>query len=659
MCTGRVCTIGFLASVAFFLLGGCPPLESTGTGDEATKLERFQSAEELVSYFQTQARQRHTEAVRARDYGWGPWGGVLAINDAATGAEDSGSGDQTADTEFSTTNLQEAGVDEGDLFKSDGQYFYVASDNWLYIVQATPTSALAQVGKLELDHPIAALYLYESKVIALASVYTELSDSDGIATEIWPPYRWESSLAAYEIDVSTPTTPSVTAEMEVDGTLIDSRLTNGRLILVMTYLPPLELPLSTPTIDALTVDELLPDMTTGAGGAPLVVATDWYHPDVADGFETTVVATLDASDVTSKLGAVAIMARAGTIYSTTETLYISDTDYDATNNYREKTVLHKFAYDADGVAQYVGTGAVPGRLLNQFSLGENDAYLRVATHVSNWQRFWFGDIAVSMANAASEAAAEDVVAPTGPYNAVYVLHESAGGLEVVGQVENIAPGEDLYAARFMGTRGFLVTYLQTDPLFVVDLSDPTAPTVAGELEVPGFSEYLHPYGDDLLIGVGRSGTDGTVVGAQLSLFNVSDLSNPTLIDQIALGGYGSYSEVSNTHKAFTFMPNSGRLAIPVVLWAETTGGVDDQLYSYGPFDGVICYQVSAAGFTELGRLANPTTEEFTSPYMWWGYYYSLRRAAFIGDDIYAITPAGVRGAPLSDFTASTTALFSE
>jgi hypothetical protein len=315
-------------------------------------------------------------------------------------------------------------------------------------------------------------------------------------------------------------------------------------------------------------------------------------------------------------------------------------------------------------------------LLSQFSLGEHEGYLRVATHISDYS-FGGGGIAVDVVGtdatgstpvsaadssggreqdqdpADGTTTPDDTVTVTADEvqnsekNAVYVLAENAGTLEVVGQIDDIAPGEQLYAARFMGARGFLVTFVQIDPLFVLDLADPTNPQIAGELELPGYSDYLHPFGDNLLIGVGHSSRQspwgGTITDAlQLSLFDVSDLANPTLVDQLEVGGYGSSSDVSYTHKAFTFLPDRGLLAIPAELMSEQNDPFGEGWYYNPDFDGILCYNVDATdGFTELGRLSSVVYEE-----LGWTQW---RRAAIIDDGLFAVTPAGVRAVDLADF----------
>jgi inhibitor of cysteine peptidase len=685
-----------LTVLTITLTAGCPPSGGgggSGGGDEGpAALEAFASGDELLSYFRTQALAQ-SNANRGTDvsgsiFGSVPLGGAAPAPEVApVGADTAGQTDGS--TSYSTTNIQEEGVDESDVFKSDGVNFYIAKGKTLRIVRATPTAEMEEIAKVEFDNYIESLYLVGDQAIVLAEAYGNSYYGGPMPMRaqtadvmMWPPYYVDASVSVAQVDISDPAAAGITKQMKFDGSLVASRVTNNRLILVLTIAPTLPDNPTVLTLAGLTLNNVLPKMHDNAGAeGPMVPPENWYHPVSPDGYFTTAVMTLDASDIESVVGSVAVMANAGTIYASTEALYLTNTDYTLDNQYRETTAVHKLAFDADGVAQYAASGTVPGRLLNQFSLGELDGYLRLATHISNFggwvegsgggvvvdevapapaaagdgqaQADNSGDGATGSAGSGTGAAGPGTTVtasstpPEDPHNAVYVLQEQDGVLEIVGSVEDIAPNENLYAARFIGTRGFLVTFQQIDPLSVLDLSDPTDPKLVGELKIPGYSDYLHPFGDNLLIGVGRSTVqfpEGFTEpgGVQLSLFDVSDLANPTLIQQLTVGGYGSQSDVSYTHKAFTFLPDRGLLAIPGVLMSEQgdpwSGG-----YSWQPeFDGVLCFNVDATGFTELGRVSSVIYDELG--------WTEWRRGAFIGDTVYAVTPAGIRAASLTDFT---------
>jgi len=641
----------------------------------------FESEAELVSYFRQQVRAsrmpRGGSLLDALGALFGALGAAPPLDDRAGGTGIEGEG-----TSYSGTNLQEAGVDESDTFKSDGEYFYIAKEQSLGIVCAYPTEGLAEVARVDLGFWVDSLYLFSDPeqelktVIALGTQYEDVGGGFNGRPEIliWPPYYRGSKVAIAQIDVSDPENPTIIGQAELDGCLVSSRLTNGRLIVVLTILP--QLPEGRPELlNTVTIDEVLPQMRV-AGGAPvpLVPWQNWLHPEPPDGYAQTAVVTLDAADIETVVASVAVLAQAGTIYASPNALYLTDTEYDITRNFRETTSIHKFAFDEDGAARYAASGSVPGRLLNQFSLSEHEGYLRVATHRAGFGVVWAFDeeVLVGSETGQDEPSSDDGTEPDegteepseweDPQNAVYVLAESEGELTIVGSLEGIAPNEDIYAARFLGTHGFLVTFRQIDPLHVLDLSDPANPRIVGELEVPGYSDYLHPLGQTHLIGVGRSVMTtewgGVVPDAiQLSLFDVSDWEHPTLVQQVTFGGPGSYSEVSYTHKAFTLFEYNGQtlVAIPVEgpgLFAGEFGQVPLCFNPLGPlaegiqptchFAGVVCYSVDpAVGFTYVGYLSSAPP--------WWP---AWQRAAFIEDTLYALTPDGVRAAPVENLEAS-------
>lgn len=671
-------TLTFTAVTLALLLGGCPPFTPTPPGSDdpgPARLKPFESANDLLVYFRQQA-----QTSRDRDnYGLGR--GVFGLPLAAPGAAEDGAGvdDQAGGTDagatdeatsFSATNLQEVGVDESDIFKTDGEFFYIAGDQTLHIVQAEPAADLAEVAQLTLDLAyIAELYLSDDTLIALGPAPGD-SPGDEYEDMSWPPYDTAARLRILQLDVSDPANPVVTHQTELDGGLATSRLIGDRLIVVLTVQPSLPEVANAITLGRMTLDEILPKVRRANATDEAIPWERWLRPETPDGYGMTAVLTIDATNIETLVGSTAVLANAGTIYASPQALYLTDTTYDGSYSTRPVTAIHKFTFDDEGIARYTASGYVPGRLLNQFSLGEHEGYLRVATHITDWAVF--GDVFVGVAmvdvpvadTAEAPAGSDDDavarddeqtqqddtslddVAP--PYNGVYVLGENAGALEIVGAVEKIAPNERIYAARFLGSRGFLVTFRQIDPLFVLDLSTPTEPAILGELKIPGYSEYLHPVGDTHLIGVGRSVEVIEPAGfsepgaVQLSLFDVSDWANPMLVQQIEVGGAHSQCDVSDTHKAFTYMDETQQLALPVRLTPDGTSWFEWDDFA---FQGVVCYDVDLeTGFIERGRVASINSNVY--------WYSSWQRAAFIGDHLYAVTPEGVRAAALDGFAVT-------
>src|SRR3989344_1143030 len=329
--------------------------------------------------------------------------------------------------------------------------------------------------------------------------------------------------------------------------------------------------------------------------------------------------------------------------------------------YREqdKSVVHRIEIN-NGDINYIGSGEVPGTPLNQFSMDESNGYFRIATTTTNFALFarpigvvtsGSGSSGVAVADPGQTAPGsepdvtgpdqpvEKPVVPTQPstFNNVYVLDSS---MSVVGRLENLAPGERIYSARFVGDRAYLVTFVRMDPLFVIDLSNPTAPSVLGELKIPGVSDYLHPYDATHIIGVGQNSQDidGRVAfkGLKISLFDVSDVGNPQEIAKYELGGRGTYSEAFNDHKAFLFSLSKNLLVIPVSLY-------EDNGQSWGDLAWQGAYRVGMdpTGTSVKGRVTHANSTD-----IWMN---QIRRSLYIDNVLYTVSDGKIKANALGDF----------
>ncbi|MBI4019134.1 MAG: beta-propeller domain-containing protein [Candidatus Aenigmarchaeota archaeon] len=333
----------------------------------------------------------------------------------------------------------------------------------------------------------------------------------------------------------------------------------------------------------------------------------------------------------------------------------------------QKTVIHRISID-NGNIQYAANGEVPGMPLNQFSMDEHDGYFRIATTTNNfWGGWGFGGIAVrstevvsstggSSGIASTETASSPVMKTTedtiesgveepvqellpdrlprdSSKNNVYVLDM---GMNVVGKIEGLAEGETIHSARFMGDRAYLVTFRQTDPLFAIDLSEPANPKVLGELKVPGVSQYLHPYGENYLIGIGHDATDeGRLMGLKLSLFDISDMSNPKEVSTQILGDKGSFSYATYDHKAFLFSAGKGLLVIPVYLTESD--------YKY-VWQGAYVFAVSEAGFELKGKIAHQYNG---TEYDYYQSEDSVNRALYMDNALYTLSQSEIKATDLT------------
>jgi len=585
--------------------GCCPPTEESVAG-----LIQFGSADELQRYFLDQGQMAR------RCHGGGAMDGIgqFMLMPGAAAPEATG-GRQDGSEPFSDTNLQEAGVDEADVVKTDGVHFFIAAKGQLRIVKARPPEDLAVVGQVEVPGQVEAMYLYDGKAVVLSSV-------SGVPGEQLA-FAADGQTAVTVFDVSDVTEPTIVKSMVFDGWLNTSRRIEGRLRVILTMYAY--------DVAPQDPDTWRPRQYIGDGGGRFEAMgqyDDFYHPVTPDGVGITSIVSVDLDDLGADPQSVSVLGDAEVVYASREALYLTDSKYGYGSTPRQTTVFHKFDITGDQVV-YVGSGSVTGRVLNSFSLGEHEGYLRVATTVG-----WMGGEGANTLR-----------------TQVHVLGESGSSLVQVGMLDGLAPGEDLYAARFVGDRGFLITFVKVDPLFVLDLSNPGEPRVEGELKVPGYGEYIHPMDENHLITLGKDADlDGEMVwyqGVQLCLFDVSDPNDPQLLDRVVLGTRGTESEALNDHHAFNYFADQDALAVPICL---SEGGPGGPILGEPTFRGLYVYRVTPAdGFELLGRIA---TQDKAPVYCgWWSNGQDWTRSVFVDSDVYAVTSEVVRAAPLADVSS--------
>jgi hypothetical protein len=398
----------------------------------------------------------------------------------------------------------------------------------------------------------------------------------------------------------------------------------------------------------------------------LAPCAQFWRPGKGGGFHILDVATLQLDAEQPALQHAAIVSQGGVVYASTESLYVVTHPYFSTfwSGWADRATwrafpgsVHKFdiATHADH-AQYVATGIVPGHVLNQFSMDEEGGFVRIATTIE--APAWVGgpvamgarDIAVDSGEAvADEMVTQPPVDACGrpvpstsqvdcdqtSSNHLFVLGEAdhPSGVKVLtikGAVRNLACGERIYSARFMGNKGFMVTFRTVDPLFTFDLTDPANPKQLGELKIPGFSEYVHPLDDEAtkLLTVGRQADEcGRQTGAlQLSIFDVADMTNPKQLHTFEIDGW-AHSEAEHNHKAFNYFADRKLLAIPVTAY--------DSSNWYGSTIGMKVFGIDVqTGITPKADIAHSGTTcygEANDAYGLYRWPASARRALTIGD----------------------------
>ena len=557
------------------------PTVDVGAVELTAGLIPFSACDELLRYLQDEASAR--VGPYGLDGGW--YGPVMPLATRAVGGpvlemamafDDSMGVAPTPGVDFSGTNVQEAGIDEPDLVKTDGVRIVVVEGDGLHVIDPSGDSP-TPVGRLALTgHWGGELLLSGDRawVLADTDAYYEEGSMPMVpaVARILPPGRWRPLTSIIEVDLSDPTTPTVVGTLTVEGRYVSARVVNGAARVVVSSAPD-DLPFVMPQTPAAedraervnrqvvaetTVEDWVPSFVFEAGDGSLVngrlVDCDRVsHPVAFAGFSTLSVLTVDLTSPLRAPDATAVLADGETVYAGHQNLYVATTEYPEPvpsddeaawlrmeNDYA--TSIHQFRVTDPSTTEYLASATVPGHVLNQFSMSELDSHLRVAT--TSGAPWGFDEKAES---------------------AITVLARDGAELVEVGRVGNMGRGERIHAVRFLGDTAFVVTFRRTDPFYVVDLSDPTAPTVRGELKITGYSGYLHPVGADLILGIGQEATEeGMTTGAKATLFDVSDPALPTELDTWS-PGWGS-SAVEWDHRAFLWWPPEALAVMPFTDW---------------------------------------------------------------------------------------------
>ena len=570
---------------------------------------------------------------------WGPWPvDDLAMMDGEAVAEASPTPGR--DQDFSGTNVQVEGVDEPDIVKTDGERIVLISEGSLIVVDVTGDEP-RETGRLRLDHlAVQSLFLSGDKVLLLGSSWIShpVPFLEGDTAE-FAPVPQSPTVQLMEVDISSD--PEIVRTMSIDGSFISGRMVGDTTRLVMTS-GPVGFEWSYPSgsglraeREAIEENREIVRNSTEENWIPYYVITDTdgdvldegvlfdcdraRHPEEFSGLNMLSVMTIDLGAGLDVVDATGVLATGSTVYSSAESLYVATQGWQTwqwargeTRDDRPESVtteIHKFDISDATTTEYAATGQVEGFLFNQFAMDEHEGLLRVASTTSpNWWGTGFESESM-----------------------VTVLHDVDGELVRVGRVDGLGETEQIYSVRFLGDVGYVVTFRQTDPLYTLDLSDPTDPRVVGELEILGYSAYLHPLGGDLLMGVGQDATDrGRVQGTQVSIFDVSDPAKPSRVDTYTLSE-GSNSQVEYDHHAFLYWDPERLAMIPVQQWRWDDKGEE-------AFFGAVGLRVSDNGdLAEVEKVVHPggTGEKN------WDWRAQILRSIVIGDSVYTVSAKGI------------------
>jgi hypothetical protein len=599
-----------------------------------------------------------------------------ATSDVALAAEATTDSAGRAGSDFSVTNVHVQGVDEADRVKYDGEHLYVLSTSQAHYARILPLAepmstaqeAPAQSVRILRTHPelaqataVAEIPLNEgAHNRSLTHLYLRKNEKglgqDLITiSEVYEPVAWldhpsddasldPATMANGEVmlspvlylpvggsarldvfDVSTPERPRPSWTLDVDGRLINSRKVGSILYLVTQYQPHLEGIIRYPTdsfgrqsnerlIAETPISQLLPSFQVDEGEPrALVRENDCFLPKTLKPNQGHAeIVTISAFDMRSRelVSSVCLNTHVSGLYASPTSLYLGGSVRG------QETGIHKFSLDQGQIA-YRGTGKVRGTLnwaAPSFSMDEQDGYLRIVTT----EHFGWRDGRADLHHELN----------------VFRSLDGSDELELVATLPNEEqpaaigkPGEDIFAVRFMGDRGYIVTFERIDPLYVLDLSDHHNPRIAGELEVPGFATYLHPVGDGYLASVGQDAdSEGMPTEVKIELFDVRDIANPQSVGRHLVGGRGSWSQALHDLQAFTFLPvgdDQFRFTVPVDSWSPEAWR-ENRLFFY-EINGLSGEQ---AELREVGSLMAETGETWRS--------YGASRARLHGDTVFYI-----------------------
>lgn len=535
-------------------------------------------------------------------------------------AEPSSSKGDSAYNDYSETNVQVSGVDEADIVKTNGDYIYYLANGNLYIIK------VSKAGKMNIEKTIKInnnyyypneMYIDDNYITVVGNEYKSIKNDKDTSDSLKNRY-YETSFSTVKIyDINSY---ELVRSFEIIGNYVSSRKINDDIYIISNHYIYNK------------YSEILPLYidTAISNDINYIEATDIYYFKNFEECNYMIISSLSLDNLDKEADIQTYLGAGNQIYASTDNLYVAKVEYQnnlttnsvikRTDDFKQSTKIHKFKIK-DGNVEYIASGTVDGALLNQFSMDEYNGYFRITTTCNiNWDE---------------------------STNNMFVLD---GKMNVVGSVEGLAKGEKIYSTRFMGDKCYVVTYKTVDPLFVIDLSNPRAPKVLGELKIPGYSEYLHPLGENYLIGFGHDSVEKSYInwdgdaevtaynmGLKLAIFDVSDLSNPKELYSVKIGGRGSLSELSDNHKALLFNEEKGIFAFPATIYKDG-GFYDNGVPRYGEvdFEGALVFDLSVENGIKLrGKVTNNDKS-----------YGDIERLIYINDILYTLSNEMIKASDL-------------
>lgn len=603
-------------------------------------------------------------------------------------------------TDYSGTNIQVEGVDEADVIKTDGKNAYAIVHNKVNIIKAYPANEAAILSEIDFDNAVSDLYINDKYLTVFGQ------DTEFLRSDLYKTFHRHSTFTLVKVyDISDPTKPILYNDLKIEGNYSNSRLIGDYIYLLTNDYRTNNYDDETIMPRVIMDNQVVPQKCDN---------TKCFNPDIYyfdipyASYNLTTVYAINIKDKEKNIsGQSYLLSRAQDIYVSQNNLYITYTKelneyqlvmeitkelilpklsdkqkqkiegiekvenyvlnpeekmekimqimegyvtslgeqeqedlekqmeekmqakYKELQDKLETTVIHKIAINKEKL-EYKSSGEVNGSVLNQYSMDEKDNKFRIATTKN--RQWLFGE----------EEAQES-------YNNLYILDEN---LKTIGSVEKLAAGESIRSVRFMNNRAYLITFEKTDPLFAIDLSDPTKPIVMGELKMPGYSDYLHPYNDNLIIGLGKDTTLDDynrvkTLGLKLSLYDVSNITEPKEVDSYIMGDTGSTSLALDDPKAFLFSAEKNLLVIPAVIQEKNNNKTAMS------FSGAMVFTVNEQGFELKGKIDHSDNGAASTRSYYHSYSYydnNVRRSFYIEDNLYTFSNRYLMANNISDFS---------
>ena len=682
---------------------------TTDLGDVAKRsigspnLEVFSDCDELeYALKQSIEEEARTSLLQAVDdvYYWrgGIWledGAEMAMDDAGSPVSSNSLPPVSARQEgvdYSGTNNQEQGVDEADFVKTNGFNIFFVDSGVLHIMDVPEFGEIEHASTIAIQGSPVAMMLNEDNLVVVSTVSSWNIDNDDPLQDAmgwsgdWYGWRTNTLTKFTVFNISNSSSPEINRELYIEGYYMTAREVAGTVRTVThtwMNIPDLRTWISYPddywnsdyseeerrnmrevaaleamehnqeVMSGISLEDILPQVHERVGSEIITHhmdggdCSDFAAPEDALNRGYTSIFTIDLISEELDFEADHIVGNWPLVYSSQDTLIITESAWDwwwfwGHDDLMESTNIHTFDISQPGETTYAGSGRVDGTILDQFSISEYEGVVRVATTTGQWGRWW-------MAN--PEPMENHVITLS------HALDVDTGKTRLLemGRVDGIAYNETIWSARFVEDGAYIVTFENMDPLWTIDLSNPTSPTIMGELKVPGVSTYIHPLSDNAILTIGLGPADEeTGLGldwgnTRLSLFNVSNFSDPQETQTLSLspvedptdGWTWAWSEATWEHKAFQYWAPKGMLAVPLNTYRYDYYYDEDGRYHY-EYDWVsklMIVNVTEEGLELHGEVDHSQFYD-TEEYHWWSSY-NIRRSIFMGDYIYAISHAGV------------------